>query len=237
MFLSELLLWLAQNVWALALHLSGRGGFPKPLTAAEEDALVGKMLKGDAEAKNTLIERNLRLVAHIAKKYGGMEQDDLISIGTIGLMKAVNTFKPDSGRLSSYASRCVENEMLMALRANRKRRNDVGLYEPIGTDKEGNEIHLSDILGTEKDEVSLAAEREIEFKRVLNRLNTDLTLQERRVLEMRYGLFGCKPLRQHEIAKALKISRSYVSRIEKRALEKLRDSLERTEDAQRHSEE
>ena len=228
MFLLDAAVWLAQNAWALVLHLAGRGSFPNPLDAAEEAALVERLLQGDTQARSDLIEHNLRLVAHIAKKYGssGVESDDLISIGSIGLIKAVNTFRPEAGKLTTYASRCIENEILMHLRANRKNRNTLCLGEPIGVDKEGNEIRLMDLLGTDKDIVPDAAESSIESQRAMARLRRVLTERERQVIEMRYGLLDGEPRHQHEVAKALKISRSYVSRIEKRALEKLRESLE-----------
>lgn len=228
MFL-EAILWLAENAWTLLLHLSGRSSFPKPLPPAEEKALLDKMLTGDASAGEKLIEHNLRLVAHIAKKYygSGADPDDLVSVGSIGLIKAVHTFRPEAGKLTAYASRCIENEILMHLRANRKNRLNVLLGEPIGTDKEGNEILLLDLLGTEKDALEEEVEISIESRRALAILSDVLEEREKQVIEMRYGLTGDGPLPQHEVARALGISRSYVSRIEKKALEKLRAALER----------
>ena len=227
MFL-EAILWLAENAWTLLLHLSGRSSFPKPLPPAEEKALLDKMLSGDASAGEKLIEHNLRLVAHIAKKYygSGADPDDLVSVGSIGLIKAVHTFRPEAGKLTAYASRCIENEILMHLRANRKNRLNVLLGEPIGTDKEGNEILLLDLLGTEKDALEEEVEISIESRRALAILSDVLEEREKQVIEMRYGLTGDGPLPQHEVARALGISRSYVSRIEKKALEKLRAALE-----------
>ncbi len=228
MFL-EAILWLAENAWTLLLHLSGRSSFPKPLPPAEEKALLDKMLTGDASAGEKLIEHNLRLVAHIAKKYygSGADPDDLVSVGSIGLIKAVHTFRPEAGKLTAYASRCIENEILMYLRANRKNRLNVLLGEPIGTDKEGNEILLLDLLGTEKEALEEEVEISIESRRALAILSDVLEEREQQVIEMRYGLTGDGPLPQHEVARALGISRSYVSRIEKKALEKLRAALER----------
>ena len=209
----EALIWAAENLWALILHITGRSSFPKPLTAAEEAEYIRRMGEGDAAARDALIEHNLRLVAHIAKKYqgGALDADDMVSIGAIGLIKAVNTFRPEAGKLTTYASRCIENEILMQLRAGRKARLTVQLDDPIGTDK---------------DEVSDAAETAIEASRALRLLQTPLLdARERRVLQMRYGLLDGAPRPQHEVAKALGLSRSYISRIEKKALEKLRGAL------------
>ena len=224
----EGLLWLAENAWTLLLHLSGRSSFPKPLKPAEEQALAQAMLEGDGSAAEKLIEHNLRLVAHIAKKYAdsGLDPDDLVSVGSIGLIKAVRTFRPEAGRLTAYAARCIENEIRMQLRANRKNRNNVLLDEPIGADKEGNEIQLLDLLGTDKDAVAEEAETAIESRRALTLLASVLDARERRVICLRYGLEDGDPRPQHEVAGALGISRSYVSRIEKKALEKLRQALE-----------
>ena len=227
-FLGEALIWAAEDLWALILHITGRSSFPKPLCAAEEAEYIRRMGEGDAGARDALIEHDLRLVAHIAKKYqgGALDADDLVSIGVIGLIKAVDTFRPEAGRLSAYAARCIENEILMQLRAGRKARLTARLDDPIGTDKEGNEVRLTDLLGTDKNEVSDAAETAIESARALRLLQTPLLdARERRVVEMRYGLWGGAPLPQREVAKALGLSRSYISRIEKKALEKLRQAL------------
>ena len=202
--------------------------FPKPLTEKEEQYYVQQMEKEDPKAKNILIERNLRLVAHIAKKYTGSAwtQDDLISIGTIGLIKAVNTYtSKKSTRLATYAARCIENEILMSIRASRKNRMEVSLNLPIGTDQDGNEISFNDILGTNDDEILDAVSLKIQVSQLYRALGENLSPRERQVLFKRYGLGGEEPLPQREIAEVLGISRSYVSRIEKKALEKLKLSL------------
>lgn len=229
MFLSEALIWLVERGWLMFLHLSARSSFPKPLPPEEEARLVAELAQGNEEAARRLIEHNLRLVAHIAKKYAhsGVEADDLISIGSIGLIKAVHTFRPDAGKLTAYASRCIENEMLMHLRANRKNRNVVLMGDSIGADKDGNELSLADLLGTDPNMVADEVETSIESKRALQLMSSVLEPREAEVLRMRYGLDSGEPLPQHAVAKALGISRSYVSRIEKKALEKLRDALER----------
>ena len=227
-FLGEALLWAAEDLWALILHITGRSSFPKPLSSAEEAEYIRRLGEGDLAARDALIEHNLRLVAHIAKKYqgSGIDADDMVSIGAIGLMKAVSSFRPEAGKLTTYASRCIENEILMQLRAGRKTRGTVQLDDPIGMDKEGNEVRLTDLLGTDKNEVSDAAETAIESARALRLLRTPLLdAREKRVVQMRYGLLDGAPRPQHEVAKALGISRSYVSRIEKKALEKLRKAL------------
>ena len=227
-FLGEALLWAAEDLWALILHITGRSSFPNPLSSAEEAEYIRRLGEGDPAARDALIEHNLRLVAHIAKKYqgSGLDADDMVSIGAIGLMKAVSSFRPEAGKLTTYASRCIENEILMQLRAGRKTRGTVQLDDPIGMDKEGNEVRLTDLLGTDKNEVSDAAETAIESARALRLLRTPLLdAREKRVVQMRYGLLDGAPRPQHEVAKALGISRSYVSRIEKKALEKLRKAL------------
>ncbi len=228
MFLPEMLLWLAQNGWLMLLHLSARTSFPKPLKAGEEQALVEGMLAGDGEAAAKLVEHNLRLVAHIAKKYvrPGVDQDDLISVGSLGLIKAVQTFRPEAGRLTAYAARCIENEMRMLFRADKKNRCLVPMGESLGRDKDGNEIQLSELLGTEPDIVPEAAETAIESRRALALLDSALDDREARVVRLRYGLADGEPWPQHRVAAALGISRSYVSRIEKKALEKLRRAME-----------
>lgn len=202
--------------------------FPKPLTEKEEQYYVQQLEKNDSEARNILIERNLRLVAHVARKYVGpsCSQDDLISIGTIGLIKAVNTYtSKKSTRLATYAARCIENEILMSIRASRKIKAEVSLNLPIGTDPDGNEISFIDILGTDGDEIVDSISLKIQISKLYLSLNQVLTLREKQVIIMRYGLDGKDPLPQREIAKKLEISRSYVSRIEKKALEKLKASL------------
>ena len=229
MFLSELLLWLMQGGWLMLLHLRAGSSFPKPLDKAEEQRLIQAMFAGDRSAADALIEHNLRLAAHIAKKYArdGVEQDDLVSIGTLGLIKAVQTFRPEAGRLTAYASRCIENEILMYFRANRKHRNTLLMGDSLGTDKDGNEIELSELLGTDPNLVSDAAETAIESVRAVRLMGRVLTPRERAVVIMRYGLLDGEPRPQHEVAARMGISRSYVSRIEKKALQKLREAMER----------
>lgn len=200
--------------------------FPQPLTAAEERYYMQKYTEGDLEAKHILIERNLRLVAHIVKKYQTSPDDteDLLSIGTIGLIKAVVTFNPDkSTRLGTYAARCIENEILMHLRAKKKASREISLYEPIGTDREGNEIQLFDIIETDEDDAHRKVEQKDDIKVLYHRVESELSPRERLVLKMRYGLYNEEEYTQREIAKLLGISRSYVSRIEKSAIEKLRE--------------
>lgn len=200
--------------------------FPQPLTAAEEKYYMQKYTEGDLEAKHILIERNLRLVAHIVKKYQPPpeEMEDLLSIGTIGLMKAVVTFDPDkSARLVSYAARCIENEVLMYLRGKKKSSKEVSLYEPIGTDREGNEIQLFDVIEMNEEDVYRRLERKEDVIRLYQQVESVLSQRERMVLKLRYGLYNEEEYTQREIAAMLGISRSYVSRIEKSAIEKLRN--------------
>ena len=228
MFLPEFLIWLAENGWTMLLHLSARSSFPKPLEKSEEQALIEKMFEGDQDAATRLIEHNLRLVAHIAKKYNqsGIDQDDLISIGSLGLIKAVHTFRPEAGKLTAYASRCIENEILMFFRSNRKNRNQVLWGESVGKDKDGNEVQLSELLGTDANLVPDTAETNIESNRAMRLMDTVLDAREAEVIRLRYGLLDGEPQTQHQLAEKLGISRSYVSRIEKKALEKLRHALE-----------
>lgn len=199
--------------------------FPPPLTAREEKYFLQKYADGDLEAKQILIERNLRLVAHIMKKYQHLEDDmeDLISIGTIGLIKAVTTFSLDKNtKFATYACRCIENEVLMMLRSKKKSNREFSLYEPIGTDREGNEIHLYDIIESEDSDAYSKVLLKNNIRLLYEKINSVLTQREIYVLKMRYGLFGEDPHTQNEVADALHISRSYVSRIEKAAIEKLR---------------
>lgn len=200
--------------------------FHQPLTAAEEKYYMQKYTEGDLEAKHILIERNLRLVAHIVKKYQPPpeEMEDLLSIGTIGLMKAVVTFDSDkSARLASYAARCIENEVLMYLRGKKKSSKEVSLYEPIGTDREGNEIQLFDVIEMNEEDVYRRLERKEDVIRLYQQVESVLSQRERMVLKLRYGLYNEEEYTQREIAAMLGISRSYVSRIEKSAIEKLRN--------------
>ena len=202
--------------------------FPQPLTEQEEQIYVEKSQQGDAEARGKLIEHNLRLVAHIAKKYTspGASQDDLISIGTIGLIKAVNTYTASRAtRLATYAAKCIENEILMSIRASKRIKQEVSLSLPIGTDKDGNEISFNDILGTDTDEIVEDISLKIQVTKLYRAIAEQLSPREQRVIIQRYGLDGGEARPQRELAKQLGISRSYVSRIEKRALEKLRSGL------------
>ncbi len=207
--------------------------FEKPLSSEEEACYIRALQDGSSEeagkAKEILIERNLRLVAHIAKKYQNVEEDmeDLISIGTIGLIKAVDTFDAGKGRLATYACRCIDNELLMMLRARKKISREVSLYEPIGTDKEGNEINLLDVIEGQQPDVVDRMSLYENLKRMFGYLNTCLTEREREILFLRYGISTGKEITQSEIGKKLGISRSYVSRIEKKALLKLKDEFEK----------
>ena len=200
--------------------------FPQPLAAEEEQYYLQRLKEGDAQARDVLVERNLRLVAHIVKKYqnSGEETEDLISIGTIGLIKAVTTFDRDKGsRLVTYAARCVENELLMYFRSKKKTARETSYYDPIGTDKEGNEIHLLDIMeSSERDAFSRVCLKE-DSRKLYVLLGEILTERERTVLVMRYGLYNGREYTQREVAAKLGISRSYISRIEKNALLKLRE--------------
>lgn len=202
--------------------------FPNPLTEKEEQHYVKLLEQGDPAARKALIEHNLRLVAHIAKKYVGpaASQDDLISIGTIGLIKAVGTYSgKKSTRLATYAAKCIENEILMSIRASRRVRQEISLSLPIGVDKDGNEISFNDILGTDTDEIIDSIDLKIQVSNLRNALKEALTEREQTVVIARYGLDGSEPKPQREIARALGISRSYVSRIEKKALNKLKEYL------------
>ena len=206
--------------------------FKKPLSSEEEACYIHLMKEGSSEeaedAREILIERNLRLVAHIAKKYQNVEEDmeDLISIGTIGLIKAVETFDAGKGRLATYACRCIDNELLMMLRERKKTAREISLYEPIGTDKEGNEINLLDVIEGQQIEVVDRISLYEDLQRLFGLLDECLTDREKEILFLRYGLSTGKEVTQSEIGKKLGISRSYVSRIEKKALGKLREKFE-----------
>lgn len=208
--------------------------FQQPLTAKEEAIYLHQLKMGDEtsrrEAKEILVERNLRLVAHIVKKYQNVDEDieDLISIGTIGLIKAVDSFDAGKGKLSTYASRCIDNELLMLLRAKKKTSREVSLHEPIGTDKEGNEINLLDIIEQEQVDVVERMEIEERIDRLPGLIQAKLNARERQIIMLRYGLADGREVTQREIGRILGISRSYVSRIEKKALEKLRAGYELT---------
>lgn len=204
--------------------------FKQPLSKESELYYLQRSKNGDLEARNILVEYNLRLVAHIVKKYNSFERDtdDLISIGTIGLIKAINTYDIKKGnRLVTYASRCIENELLMMLRQERKHSKEISLYEPIGTDKEGNEINLLDIIENEGNDIAGHILLKDDIKHLYHSLQTTLEPRELDIISLRYGLFGKQSFTQREIAKRMSISRSYVSRIEKKALQKLKKSLDR----------
>ena len=202
--------------------------FKQPLSKKLEMYYLKRSKAGDLEARNILVEYNLRLVAHIVKKYQGVEEelDDLISIGTIGLIKAIHTFNQEkSNRLSTYAARCIDNELLMLLRSKKKTSKDISLYEPIGTDREGNEINLLDVIENEPVDVVKNYSLKQDIRKLYYLLDFVLTRREAEVLKLRFGLYGCDELTQREIAKRLNISRSYVSRIEKNAILKLRNAF------------
>lgn len=200
--------------------------FPPSLSAEEEQYYLQRYLEGDLEAKHILIERNLRLVAHVIKKYQHPEEnpEDLISIGTIGLIKAIITFNPEkNNKLGTYAARCIENEILMLLRTKKKYAKEVSLYEPIGTDRDGNEIQLFDIIEADEADAQTKITLKDDIQLLYEKIESELSPRERLVLKMRYGLYNEEEYTQREIADQLGISRSYVSRIEKGAIEKLRD--------------
>jgi RNA polymerase sporulation-specific sigma factor len=237
-FLVGLALSVIKGVTLLVSYINNNA-FPQPLGEAEEAELLRVLADFKDEnrpspnelivenARNKLIEHNLRLVAHLVKKYDGTgeDSDDLISIGTIGLIKGINTFKSDKGtRLATYAARCIENEILMYLRSLKKSRGEVSMYDPIGTDKEGNTINLIDVLGTDPDAISDQVESEFEQRVVLEKLKC-LSKRERLVIQLRFGLMNGPKKTQREIAKLLGISRSYVSRIEKKAVQKLTEEM------------
>lgn len=204
--------------------------FKKPLSTKEEHEFLLELRNGSKEAREVLIERNLRLVAHIVKKYSTVDKDtdDLISIGTIGLIKAIDSFDMEKGiRLATYASRCIDNELLMLLRSGKKQGREVYLYEPIGADKEGNEINLLDIIEAEEEDVVSLMELNENVKKLYQYMETVLEEREHEIIGMRYGICGQKEITQREIAQQLGISRSYVSRIEKKALEKLKTEFEK----------
>ncbi len=199
--------------------------FPQPLSTQEEEQLLQRMKEGDLSCRNRLIEHNLRLVAHVVKKYSNTiyETDDLISIGTIGLIKAVDSFNQGKGiRLATYASRCIENELLMLMRSSKKQSKEVSLFDPVGSDKEGNTIQLLDICVAEEVDIVEQMEEQRQLKKLREYIDKVLTVREKEIILLRYGLEGGREVTQREIADKLNISRSYVSRIEKKALRKLK---------------
>lgn len=205
-------------------YISGSNLFPEPLTSEEEKIYLKQMKNGDEEARNVLIERNLRLVAHVVKKYSNtkVDQDDLISIGTIGLIKGINTFNVDKGsKLSTYVSRCIDNEILMYLRSTKKLNAEVYLNEPIGKDKDDNVVTLQEVLENDDRNIEDEVDLKMKIKKLYNKIGEVLKDREKTIIELRFGLDGHKPKTQHEIAKMMGISRSYVSRIETKAIGKL----------------
>ena len=223
---------LFSNAVFLLSYVSQANSFKKPLSAEEERKYIMQYKNGDADAKNILIERNLRLVAHVVKKYSaqGAETDDLISIGTIGLIKAISTFDSSKGaRLATYASKCIENEILMNFRTDKKRKNDISLQDPVGKDKEGNEVALIDKLCSDDGDVFDEVNLKMQVIKLYEMIKKVLQKREQTVLMMRYGLGGSGVYTQKEIAKMLNISRSYVSRIETKAIKKLADCFDEEE--------
>lgn len=228
LFLSAIVAATIKDLLLLFGYIQNVNSFPQPLSADEEQYYLEEYRNGNEDAKNILVERNLRLVAHIVKKYSntGREIDDLISIGTIGLIKAIITFDDLKGtRLATYAARCIENEILMTIRAAKKIKTEVSLHDPIGIDKEGNEISLIDILGSDNDIILDEVELKMQIKKLYQKMDKVLKKREKTVIELRYGLSNGIVKTQREIAEMLGISRSYVSRIEKRAIKKLYRSL------------
>ena len=212
------------NLLYFALHVTGGGSFPKPLSPTEERECLEKIKMGDRAARNKLVEHNMRLVAHIIKRYysSTREQEDLISIGMVGLIKAASTFDYEKGtRFATYASRCIENEILMHFRGLKKSAQDVFISDPIDTDKEGNSLTLQDIMADD-DNIFDHIDLRLKSEQMYKLMNEHLTNRERKIIVMRYGLLGTKPLTQREVAEKLDISRSYVSRIEKKAIATLR---------------
>ena len=198
--------------------------FPEPLTGEEEKMYLQQMKNGDSEARNVLIERNLRLVAHVVKKYSNtkFDQDDLISIGTIGLIKGINTFNVNKGsKLSTYVSRCIDNEILMYLRSTKKLNAEVYLNEPIGKDKDDNVVTLQEVLENDERNIEDEVDLKMKIKKLYHKIGEILKDREKTIIELRFGLGGIKPKTQHEIAEMMGISRSYVSRIESKAISKL----------------
>ena len=228
MFFDSLFYALAKITFFCGSIITG-SSFPKPLSSQEEKECLEKIKQGDMKAKEKLINHNMRLVVHIAKKYtGSAETDDLISVGSLGLIKAINTFNAEKGtQLATYTARCIENEILMLLRSNKKFKNDVSLLDSIGSDKEGNELTLMDLLYEKEDAVFVEVDKSIEREKFLSFIQGVLSEREYRVLCLRYGLKGERTYAQREVARILKISRSYISRIEKKAIEKLKVSVKK----------
>lgn len=226
----EFLSFLAHKILFFCGSIAG-DCFPKPLSSKEEQECIENYRNfGDLSCKEKLIKHNLRLVAHIVKKYQGAEDsDDLISVGTIGLIKAINTYNPEKGTgLATYTAKCIENEILMLIRANKKHLNSVSLYDSVGSDKDGNELTLMDLIPSDKDELFEEVEKKTENKKLNELIKKCLTKREYIVIKLRFGLDGAIPLPQREVARFLKISRSYISRIEKKAIEKIREEINKS---------
>ena len=223
----EALMYLLKKLLFFTSQIKNRSSFPKPLSLEDEKLNFQRFKEGDLVAKENLIKHNLRLVAHIVRKYNNSaETDDLISVGTIGLIKAINTFDYSKGtQFATFAAKCIENEMLMLLRSNKKLKNNISLSEAVGTDKEGNELTLMDLLYINEESVFKQVENNILREKFTALIRRCLTEREFIIICYRYGLCGKKPLTQREIAKALKISRSYISRIEKKSIDKIRCAL------------
>lgn len=220
----EFINFLGQYIFTFILHICGNGKFPKPLSEEKEKEYLLKSKNGDIKARNILVEHNLRLVAHIIKKYYAVnvDQDDLVSIGTIGLIKAINTFDMDKNiKLSSYASRCIENEILMHFRNLKKSSQNVSLEDAVDIDKDGNTLKLMDLLSID-DDFADNLDKKLNLQKINKYLTETLTKRELQIINLRYGLNGSEPLTQREVSSIMNISRSYVSRIEKKALEKLK---------------
>lgn len=227
----EGLFLLLKDVLLFSSHVSLTNSYPKPLSPEKECEYLKRVSKGDREARDILVKHNLRLVVHVVKKYTNYpDTDELISVGSIGLIKAVGSFSADKGtQFATYAARCIENEILMTLRSSKKRRGDVSLYDAVGVDKEGNEITLIDMLHTDEDSIFSSVEKSIVKEKIEKLTSKNLDKRELDIIRMRYGLGGERPLAQREVAKIYGISRSYVSRIEKKALLKLRAVCEKDE--------
>lgn len=227
----DLIFWLSGYLYVFILHICKGNSFPKPLSEEMEQEYLKKHLKGDINARNKLVEHNLRLVAHIIKKYYAKESehDDLVSIGTIGLIKAINTYNPDKNiKLSSYASRCIENEILMHFRNGKKSAQDMSLSDSIDTDKDGNPLMLMDVLAVD-DDFTEDLEKKLYLSKLSQYIDEVLDPREKKIIILRYGLSGKKPMPQREVAEQLNISRSYISRIEKKALALLRKRFEKSD--------
>lgn len=225
----EGLFLLLKDMLLFSSHVNLTNSYPKPLSQEKESEYIDRVEKGDKEARDILVRHNLRLVVHVVKKYSNYpDTDELISVGSIGLIKAVSSFSKQKGtQFATYAARCIENEILMTLRAGKKRRGDVSLYDAIGVDKEGNEITLIDMLHTDEDSIFSSVEKSIVKEKIDKLTTSTLDKRELEIIRLRYGLGDVKPLTQREVARIYGISRSYVSRIEKKALEKLKIACKR----------